>query len=56
MLKGRPKLPEGERMVIVSLRLPQDLVEWYDADPNHCRSAVIRRALESYMREYQAST
>jgi metal-responsive CopG/Arc/MetJ family transcriptional regulator len=50
MTKGRPKLPESERLVSISLRLPQHLVDWYD----RCgagvtnRSAIMRRALEDY--------
>jgi hypothetical protein len=44
MARGRPRLPEGERLVHVSLRLPQWLVDWYNKQGN--RSARMRRALE----------
>jgi hypothetical protein len=44
MSRGRPRLPEGERLVHVSLRLPQWIVDWYDKQGN--RSACMRRALE----------
>lgn len=44
MARGRPKLPEGERLVKVSLRLPQWLVDWYDKEGK--RSALMRRVLE----------
>jgi hypothetical protein len=47
MARGRPKLPEGERLVHVSLRLPQWLVEWYDGG-KFPRSARMRRVLEDY--------
>lgn len=47
MSRGRPKLPEGERLVHVSLRLPKWLVDWYDNGPLS-RSARMRRALEDY--------
>lgn len=46
MTKGRPKLPEGERMVSMHVRVPQDLLRWYDEQGN--RSATVRRALEQY--------
>lgn len=47
---GRPKLPEGEALVAISLRLPQWLVDWYDraGAGNVTRSSVMRRALEDY--------
>lgn len=44
MAKGRPKLPEGEQLVSVSIRLPQWVVDWYDAQGK--RSALMRRVLE----------
>lgn len=50
MSRGRPKLPEGEKLVSVSLRLPQYLIDWYD----NCvagvanRSEQMRRVLEDY--------
>lgn len=50
MSRGRPKMPEGEQMVSISLRLPQHLVDWYD----NCvggvttRSTLMRQALEEY--------
>lgn len=44
MTRGRPRLPEGERLVHVSLRLPKWVVDWYDKQGN--RSARMRRALE----------
>lgn len=47
MAKGRPKLPEGEQLVSVSIRLPQWLVDWYD-DGALKRSARMRRVLEDY--------
>lgn len=47
MAKGRPKLPEGEQMVSVSLRLPQWLVDWYD-NGRLKRSTRMRRVLEDY--------
>lgn len=46
MPKGRPKLPEGERLVAISLRLPQWLVDWY-GEPGK-RSARMRRVLEKF--------
>lgn len=50
MPKGRPKLPEGECLVHVSLRLPQYLVDWYDRSGAGVvtRSSVMRQALEDY--------
>ena len=49
MSKGRPRLPDGEQMVSISLRLPKWLVDWYDNDNGKLkRSAGIRRALEYY--------
>jgi metal-responsive CopG/Arc/MetJ family transcriptional regulator len=50
MPKGRPKLPEGEQMVSISMRLPQWLVDWYDraGAGNVTRSSVMRQALEEY--------
>lgn len=45
--RGRPALPEGERLVKVSLRLPQWLVDWYD-EGKLPRSARMRRVLEDY--------
>jgi len=47
MPKGRPKLPEGERLVHVNLRLPQWVVDWY-SDGKLNRSARMRRVLEDY--------
>ena len=47
MPKGRPKLPEGERLVHVNLRLPQWVVDWY-SDGKLKRSARMRRVLEDY--------
>lgn len=44
MTRGRPKLPEGEQLVSVSIRLPKWLVDWYDKQGK--RSALMRRALE----------
>lgn len=44
MTRGRPKLPEGEHLVSVSIRLPKWLVDWYDAQGK--RSALMRRVLE----------
>jgi len=48
--KGRPKLPEGEQMVSISLRLPQHLVDWYDNTVAGVttRSDLMRQALEEY--------
>lgn len=45
--RGRPKLPEGEALVHVSLRLPKWLVDWYDNGTLN-RSTRMRRALEDY--------
>ena len=50
MSRGRPKLPAGEQMVSISLRLPKELVDWYD----NCvagvttSSTLMRQALEDY--------
>ncbi len=44
MTRGRPKLPEGEHLVSVSIRMPKWLVDWYDAQGK--RSALMRRVLE----------
>lgn len=49
MAKGRPKLPEGEKLVHVSLRLPQWLVDWYGESGK--RSARMRRVLEKFTEE-----
>lgn len=51
MSRGRPRLPEGQHLVHVSLRLPRDLVDWYGAQGN--RSAQMRRALEKHAEEEQ---
>jgi len=49
MSRGRPKLPEGQALVLISLRLPRHLVEWYDANVSgNYRSACMRRVLENY--------
>jgi hypothetical protein len=50
MTKGRPKLPEGEALVHVSLRLPQWLVDWYDTCGAGVtnRSVLMRKALEEF--------
>jgi len=50
MAKGRPRLPEGEQLVSVSIRLPKWLVDWYD-DGALKRSAHMRRVLEDYAAE-----
>lgn len=44
MTRGRPKLPEGERLVHISLRVPQWVVDWFEQQGN--RSVQMRRALE----------
>ena len=44
MTRGRPKLPEGEQLVSVSIRLPKWLVDWYEQRGK--RSALMRRVLE----------
>lgn len=49
MAKGRPRLPEGEQLVSVSIRMPKWLVDWYDAQGK--RSALMRRVLEDYASE-----
>lgn len=46
MTKGRPKLPEGEALVHVSIRLPAHLHAQCKDHGNV--SHVIRRALELY--------
>lgn len=46
MTRGRPLLPEGHKMVHVSMRLPQWLVEWYNTEGK--RSARMRRVLEEH--------
>lgn len=55
MTRGRPKLPEGEKLVHVSLRLPQWLVDWYD-DGALSRSTRMRRVLEDYAMPEQDDT
>ena len=47
--KGRPKLPDDEKLVHVSLRLPKWLIEAYDAKGT--RSAHMRHALEHYLKD-----
>lgn len=53
MTKGRPKLPDGEQMVSISLRLPQDLVDWYEMVGAGVvsRSSVMRQVLEEFAKE-----
>jgi len=53
MTTGRPRLPEGEQMVSISLRLPQQLVDWYGTAGAGVvpRSAIMRQALEAYTKE-----
>jgi metal-responsive CopG/Arc/MetJ family transcriptional regulator len=53
MSRGRPKLPKGEKMVSISLRLPAELVDWYDTVGAGVlsRSCVMRQALEEYTKE-----
>lgn len=46
MTRGRPKLPEGEHLVSVSIRMPKWLVDWYDKQGH--RSKSMRMALEKY--------
>jgi hypothetical protein len=45
--KGRPKLPEGESLVHITLRLPKWLIDWYGSGSLK-RSTRMRRALEDY--------
>ena len=53
MNKGRPKLPEGEQLVSISLRLRQDLVDWYDmvGAGVTTRSDQMRKVLEDYAKQ-----
>lgn len=50
MPRGRRKLPEGEHLVSVSVRLPMWLIKEYDAMGGD-RSKHIRRVLEDYIQE-----
>ena len=51
MSRGRPRLPDGEQLVHVSLRLPRDVVDRYGAQGN--RSAQMRRVLENHIKEQE---
>lgn len=44
MPRGRPKIPEDERTVNVSVRIPRDVYEFYRSFPN--MSHALRAALE----------
>ena len=44
--KGRTPLPPEQRLVGMHVRVPKDLLRWYDEQGN--RSATVRRALEQY--------
>lgn len=48
MARGRPKLPENEVLVHVSLRIPKDVRDWFAERGN--RSASMRAVLENYVR------
>ena len=58
MTKGRPKLPKGEQMVSISMRLPADLVDWYDMVGAGVvtRSSVMRQVLEDYAKAEAGET
>jgi hypothetical protein len=52
MTRGRPKLPEGEALQHVSLRLPKWLIDQYDDEgEDRGRSTLMRLVLERYMRK-----
>ena len=53
MSRGRPKLPEGQQLVHVSLRLPRDVVDRYGAQGN--RSAEMRQVLENHLKEQETT-
>jgi Arc/MetJ-type ribon-helix-helix transcriptional regulator len=44
MPRGRPKIPEGERTVNVSVRIPKEVYDFYRKYPN--MSEAMRLALE----------
>lgn len=46
MARGRPRLPEGEALQHVSLRLPKWVIDWYDAEGK--RSETMRLVLEGH--------
>lgn len=45
--RGRPPLPEGEKLVKTGVRLPQWMIDTCRSEGN--LSVVIRRALENYL-------
>ena len=47
MTRGRPKLPEGEKMVHTTVRIPQWMVDACRAEAN--LSTVVRKALDKYL-------
>lgn len=49
MNRGRPKLPEADRLTHASIRLPKSLIDWYK---QYDRSASMREALEVYARAH----
>lgn len=44
--KGRTPLPPEQRLVEMHVRVPRDLLRWYDEQG--VRSVAVRRALEQY--------
>ena len=51
---GRPKLPEG-RMQTVTIRLPADVVEFFDTKAKR-PSTAMRKVLEQFVKKYNART
>lgn len=46
--RGRPRLPEGEKLVVVGVRLPQWVIDACREEGN--LSTVIRKALTEHLR------
>lgn len=52
---GRPKLPEGERMTPVSIRLSLETVEFFRAHTTNPTRAM-RKVLEQFVKKYNERT
>jgi hypothetical protein len=53
-VRGRPKLPEGEKLVPTGVRLPQWMIDACRGDDN--LSATIRKALTNYFQSQGIDT
>ena len=52
---GRPKLPGDERMRTVTIRLPNDVAEFFEAKARRPTTAM-RKVLEQFVKKYNERT